>query len=336
MVPRPLWPCAVLLVVGAFALLLGGLALYGRHTVLDERAFAARAMGTLRQDEVRDEVVARVADREIAAHHDLAARRPLLEAAIADVVAGPDFPGEFAAGIGGMHRALFTDDQRPVRFGLPGAGAELQAAAAARSAALRRTVPPEDPELMTLGGGRLETALRDLAPVGRRLAGLAPLALAVGALLLLAAVLRAPTRRRGLRRAALAVAAAGGVLLAATAIARALVLATFDTSHGDAVVGTIWSAYLADLRLWSLLVGAVALILAAAAEPGPRGAWRRVARRATVPAGRGARLARAGLLALLGVLLLTAPEVPLDLALVAGAGILVFSAAAEVVRVTTH
>jgi hypothetical protein len=328
MVPRPLWPCAVLLVVGTLALLLGGLALYGRHAVLDERAFAARAAGTLAQDEVRDEIVDRIVVRALDAQPELATRRPVLEAAAADVVDDPSFPARFTSGAAALHRALFTDDRAVVRFPLPGAGPQLHAAVAA--------IPATDPELMTLGGGRLETGLRDAAPLGRRLSGLAPVALAVGLLLLIAAVLRAPTRRRGLRRVAMAVACAGGVTLAATAIARALVLATFDTSHGDAVVGTIWSAYLGDLRLWSLLVGAAGLVVAAAAEPGPRGAWRRWLARATAPAGRAGRLALAGGLVLLAVLLLTAPEVPLDLALVAAAGVLVFAAAAEVVRVTTH
>jgi hypothetical protein len=334
MVRRPLWPCAVLLVVGTLALLLAGLALYGRHAVLDEHAFAARAAGTLAQDEVRDEVADRIVTRTLNAQPELATRRPVLEAAAGEVVDDPSFPARFAAGAAALHRALFTDDRAVVRFPLPGAGPQLDAAVAARSPGL--AFPATDPELMTLGGGRLETGLRDAAPLGRRLSALAPVALAVGLLLLIAAVLRAPTRRRGLRRAALAVACAGGVTLAATAIARALVLATFDTSHGDAVVGTIWSAYLGDLRLWSFLVGAVGLIVAAAAEPGPRGAWRRRLARATAPAGRAGRLALAGGLVLLAVLLLTAPEVPLDLALVAAAGVLVFAAAAEVVRVTTH
>ena len=50
------------------------------------------------------------------------------------------------------------------------------------------------------------------------------------------------------------------------------------------------------------------------------------------PRGSGARLARAGGLVVLAVLLLWMPEVPLDLALVTVAGLLVFSGAAEVVR----
>ena len=53
------------------------------------------------------------------------------------------------------------------------------------------------------------------------------------------------------------------------------------------------------------------------------------------PTGSPARLVRAGALALLAAMLLWMPEVPLDLALVTGAGLLVFTAVAEVVRISS-
>jgi hypothetical protein len=151
--------------------------------------------------------------------------------------------------------------------------------------------------------------------------------------LLVSSALRAPTRRRGARRAALGVALAGGAVVALTTVARGLVLSTFDTSHGDAVVGEIWDAFLGDLRLWGLVAGAVGLVVAAAFEPGPRGAWRCVLTQLASPHGAAGRLARAAGLLVLAVLLLWMPEVPLELALVTAAGLLVFTAAAEVVRV---
>src|SRR3954465_3704723 len=101
------WPCAVLILTGVLALMLGGLALYGRHAVLDANAFADRATGTLAQDEVVDEVAARITGREIEASPALAARRPVLEAAVGDVVNGPAFAGEFRSGALSLHAALF-------------------------------------------------------------------------------------------------------------------------------------------------------------------------------------------------------------------------------------
>ena len=98
-------------------------------------------------------------------------------------------------------------------------------------------------------------------------------------------------------------------------------------------MGTIWSAFLADLRLWALAIGAVAVIAG-------RGDRARAPRRlAADPDGQRCRLPGSGCgspgrsaLILLAVLLLWMPEVPLDLALVLAAGLLVFSGAAEVVR----
>jgi hypothetical protein len=332
------WPCGVALLAATLTLLAGGLALYARHAILDERAFADRAVGTLAQDEVRDELVDRISQRIVDAHPELADQRPELDAAAGDAVRSPEFAAEFHTGAAALHRELFADDAHVARLVVPGTGASLRAdfLARVRTSSPRRAVrpsalPPSDPELMALGGGRLESGLRDAAPWGRRLAALWPFALLAAALLLALGVRLAPVRRRGLRRAALAVAVAAGAVVAATTVAKALLLSTFDTSHGDAVVGTIWNAYLRDLRMWGLAVGACALVVAALADPGTRGAWRRAL---AAPQGAGIRLARAAGLVAVAALLVAAPEVPLDLALVAAAGALVFSAAAEVARLT--
>jgi uncharacterized protein YjeT (DUF2065 family) len=346
MARKPGWTCAVLVVTGVMALMLGGLALYGRHAVLDANAFADRATGTLGQDEVIDEISARIAEREIEANPKLAARRPVLEAAVGDVVRGPAFANQFRSGTLSLHAALFghggvatatNGSQAPLRVRvrellLPGAGRELQAAVTARSAAAGRDLPPADPVLFSLGGGRLESGLVRAAPAARGLSALSPIAFLVGLILLGWAAWRAPSRRLGLRRIALGIALAAGATVAATSIGRAVVLSTFDTSHGDAVVGTIWSAFLADLRQWALAFGAVALIAAAAFEPGAPGAWRRVAAGLTAPSGNALRLMRAAGLVGLAALLIWRPEVPLDVAVVATAGVLVFSGAAEIVR----
>src|SRR3954465_9064664 len=145
MARRPGWPCAVLLITGVIALMLGALALYGRHAVLDRDAFAGRATGALHQDEVVNEGAARIAQREIDATPALAARRPVLEAAVGDVVSDPRFAGEFHSGVLTLHDELFDErgmiaSVNGVRtpagvaetaFPLPGAGRDLRAAVAA-------------------------------------------------------------------------------------------------------------------------------------------------------------------------------------------------------------
>jgi len=324
--------CAGLLAGGIALLVVGALALYGRAAVLDEQAFAERATAALAQDEVRDEIGRRLAGDAIQAEPALAPQRPTVEAAVADAVQAPGFPAHFRAGAQAMHHALFTGGS--VDLALPGAAADIRTAVPERSRALA-LLPREDPTLFHLGGGTLETSLVKVAPEARSAASLAPLAVAGGLALLVLAALRAPNRRRGVRRAALGLAVTGGVLVAGTTIGRAVVLSTFDTSHGDAVVGTIWDAFLGDLRRWGLVVGAGGVIVAAAVEPGTRGAWRPLAVRFLTPAGAPGRLVRAAGLLVLAALLLWIPEVPLDLALVTAAGVLVFTAAAEVTRLSS-
>src|SRR3954451_9697925 len=141
MARRPGWPCAVLLITGVMALMAGGLALYGRHAVLDRDAFAARATGALQQDEVVDEIATRIAGRETVVNAALAARRPILEAAVGVVVIAPRFAGEFRAGVLALHDALFQDGGGAplvAALPLPGAGRDLRDAVGARSAAAAR------------------------------------------------------------------------------------------------------------------------------------------------------------------------------------------------------
>lgn len=321
-----------MLVIGVALLVVGALAIYGRAVVLDEHEFADRATATLAQDEVQEEVGLRLANRAIEGEPGLGQLRPTVEAAVTDAVESWTFPAHFHDGAAAMHRALFSGGS--VDLALPGAGAEIRAAVPDRSRALT-LLSTDDPTLFHLGDGGLESGLVEAAPTARDAAGFAPVVILAGLALLVASAWRAPTRRRGARRAALGLALVGGVLVAVTTIGRAVVLSTFDTSHGEAVVGTIWDSFLGDLRLWGLLIGAGGLIAAAAFEPGRRGAWRPIMVRFLTPECATGRLARAGGLLVLAALLLWFPEVPLDLALVTAAGVLVFTAAAEVVRLSS-
>lgn len=313
-------------------LVLGIVALYGRAVVLDETEFADRATAALAQDEVQEEIGLRLVGRALDAEPALAQLRPTVEAAVSDAVLAPEFPTRFHTGAEAMHHALFHGGS--VDLAVPGTAEYIRGSVAERSRALS-LLSREDPSLFHLGGGGLESGLVEVAPRARQASIVAPLAFAAGLALLVMAALRAPTPRRGARRAALGLALTGGVLVAGTTVGRAVVLSNFDTSHGDVVVGTIWDAFLGDLRLWGLVMGGVGLIAAAVIEPGPRGAWRQFTVRWLTPPDARGRAARATGLVVLALLLLWIPEIPLDLALVTAAGVLVFTAAAEVVRLSS-
>ena len=112
-----------------------------------------------------------------------------------------------------------------------------------------------------------------------------------GVALLALGIVRAATRRRGIWAAGITIALAGGLLAAVITGARDVVLHQFDTDFGDAVVSQVWTAYLGDLRVWALALGAGGLVVAAAAG-GPRLSLALAARRRRLrrPAGWRARL----------------------------------------------
>ena len=82
--------------------------------------------------------------------------------------------------------------------------------------------------------------------------------------LLVTGVARARDRRRALATSALAVAAAGGLTAAGVTVGHEVLVGQFTSAYGDAVVTVIWDAFLADLRRWGLVAGAVGLVAAGA------------------------------------------------------------------------
>ena len=131
-------------------------------------------------------------------------------------------------------------------------------------------------------------------------------------------------------RAGLTVAAAGGLTAAGVTAAQDFVLDHFDTGFGDAVVGSVWDAYLADLRVLG----------AGARRRRPRGrrrgrrpAARRRPRCSPPPRSRRGRALRATALLGLAALAVQFPELVLHTGLVAIAAGLVYVAAGDLLRV---
>ena len=292
-------------------------ALYARDAILDSDGFADRAVTALAQDEVDEEIAGRFATRLIERSPGLVTLRPALEEAAADVAASPSFAARFGAGVRGLHQDIFSaDDPRPA-LRVAGMTAQVQAALARRTPVLAQRLPHDaDPSLMSIGSSGRERFLLEAAPRARRWSRLAPVALIAGLLGLVLVALTARDRRRGLWGSGVALAGAGGALLAGWIGARTLTLEGFDTRWGDAVVKTIWNAYLGDLRTWSLGIGSAGLLIAAgAARPGPskRPSW------SQIPAS-----VRGVALLVAGALVLADRELSLDLAAVGAAGVLLY------------
>jgi hypothetical protein len=304
------------LLASAVCIVAAVLALYARSAILDRGQFADRAVSALAQDEVAEEIAARFSTRLIERSPELVTLRPALEAAATDVTASPAFAGRFGAGVRELQRGIFTaSDPRP-SLRVMGMTAQVQAALARRTPVLAQRLPRDDPSLMSIGGNERERLLLEAAARAGGRSRLAPVALVLGLLGLLLVALTARDRRRGAWRSGVALAGSGGVLLAGWIGARTLTLEGFDTSWGDAVVKTIWNAYLGDLRAWSLGVAGVGIIIAAAAagpEPHTRPSW------SQIPAP-----LRGVALLVMGSLVLADRDLALDLAAVGVAGVLLY------------
>src|SRR4051794_7813152 len=246
-----------LMAIAAVCLVLGGVAVYARATILDEDAFTARAVSTLSSGEGGEEVADRLSNRLVEKAPGLLRFQPVVEYEAQRLTVAPEFSWAFAAAARRLQRSLF-EGYTMASFDVGPAGALLKATVAQREPRLQEPLARVDAsDLMDFSGGGVEGTLRRLAPTARRSAVAGVPALVLAVLLLGAGVLAAQDRRRGLHAAALAVGATGGALVAGWTAARAFTLALFDTNHGDAVVGTIWDAFLGDLRLWSMgLAGA--------------------------------------------------------------------------------
>jgi hypothetical protein len=318
-----------ILAVAAVFLLVAGIGAYAQYAVLGEAAFADRAASTLHSDEVRQEIGARMGTRLVIERPQLAAGEGVLQDAVAEgVAAGPAFQRAFRGGAARMHRVLVSDPDAEASLRVEGSGAALRAELQKR---LPFAVPRmADVPLLTVGQGARERALRRLAPPAHDLARPLTIGFALaGALLLALALARGPDRRRAAWGAGLAVAAAGGLMAACVTAAEDVVLDNFDTGYGDAVVGTVWGAYLGDLRLWALAVCAAGLVVAAAAG-GPRPS---PATLLSAPASRGGRALRAAGLLVVAGLAVQIPELVLHTGLVALAAALFYVAAGDILRV---
>jgi hypothetical protein len=312
----------LILLASAVCIVAGVLSLYARSAVLDRDRFADRAVETLAQDEITDEIAARFSTGVIERSPGLVALRPALETAAIEVAESEWFAVRFATGMRTLHDGIFSgSDPRP-SLHVPGIAGQVRAALARRTPVLALRLPRDtDPELMAVGGNAPKRALLETATRVDGPSRLAPVVLALGLLGLLVVALGARDRRRGLWESGLALAGAGGALLAGWTGARTLTLEGFDTGWGDAVVTTIWGAYLGDLRTWSLgLAGAGIVLAAVAAHPEQRvqASWSRVPARV-----------RGGALLVAGALALADRDLALDLAAVAAAGLLLYLGARQ-------
>lgn len=253
---------AVICVTASAVLLAATVMAYGRRQVLDTGAFVDRAVSLVHQEPVRRQLAATLTRQAIeSGSPDLVALRPLIEATLAQIIGSGTLDPVLRTAVAEAHRSVLTREGSPFVLSVSDALVLAQGVVAAVRPGTKL------PDAEAVGQVRLadpgETTALRLADDVRWLGVVLPL-LAVA--LLGVAIGLARDRRRAVTAAGLAIVAAGGVVTLAMAIGRRVVVGRFEGDAAD-VARASWNALLGDLGWWGLaLVGAGALIAAAAAS----------------------------------------------------------------------
>ena len=328
-----------LVVLGAALLLAGSVTYYLRTQVLDQEAFADRAVAALEDDGVRKvvgrEIVVNLIDR---GSTDLVAARPLLESVVGAVIQTEPFQQIFRRAAVEANRVFFEREKSNALFDIADSAQLVRFALKSVSPELAAQLP-KDIEGNLLALRRREFAGKTLAVADdvRLLGVVLPL---LGLLVLVAAIAIAPDRRIAVLRSGLAFGTSAALFAAALLILRARILAGVigedeltDADVRGAVAGLL-DAFLGDLISGAFLLALLGLVVGAAAaaldpehvdQPVTR-LRRRIAGPTRTNWGRALR----GVGALvLGVLVVLSPLLALQLAAIAAGAFLIFYGTSE-------
>lgn len=334
----------VLVVAASLAALAGGVSLYVREEIVDSSAFADRAVSALEQPTVHRVVAREITARVIEpAVPDILAARPVVQSAVKVVVGSKPFAHVFRLAALHGHRLLFARRGGNAVFDIADAGTVVVSALRKLAPKLARDLPKHaDAILLTIRKRsfashtlRVGDAVRVLGIV------LPPVALALFAL----GIVVAPNRRSAITRGAVAVGVTGVAFAIVFELFRRYVI---SHSYGGNEIGTadvrgafgeLWDVYLGDLLTWTLVVGAVGWVVAAASASvlGPYSAVANLKRLWALarqpPSGR-ASAARGALGVALGLFVVLKPTLALRVAAVVGGCLLVYVGAGELLSAT--
>ena len=331
---------SVVLIVAATVLAVaGGVALYAREEIVDADAFTERAVDAVERDPVREvvsrEIVVQLIDR---GSTDLISARPVLESVVEFVVASQPFQRVLRASAAQAHRLLFVRDTGNASFDVADAGTVVISALRSVSPDVAKHIPPDaDATLLELRNRSFATQTLRLADEVRMLGLVLP---ALALLLYALAVLVAPDRRGAVTRAGIALGAGCALVAIAVRVLESRVVANVHGSDEltdadvQAAVREVLDVYLGDLFTWALVLGAFALLVAAASasllRPLAAGeTLERLRAAARPPRRRGWRVARGGAIMVLGAFVVLEPLLALETIAVVGGALLLYLGTAE-------
>jgi len=310
--------------LGGIAVVLALLALvmsYLGRAVLRPEAFADRAVATLHDQAVQDDVADHLTDALVSGGGgDLVAVRPAIRSLTGSIIGTKPFAALFRRGVLDAHRAA-THQHGGAIF------VSVRDAAVLIDGALERFAPGA---AQTLGAERVATLLTlhpgtivlDLVRIAERVYTAAWVVAIVAMLLALAAIWLSRDRRDTIRRLGVGLAVGGLVIVAAYMIGGVVVRHAAPAGRG-AVAAAVWRSFLGGLRGQALIAATAGAVVAAIASR-PRLAegatWRRLLTGDDVPIRVG--LGRSVGLIAAGVAILLEPTTALTLVAIA-AGIYV-------------
>jgi Na+-transporting methylmalonyl-CoA/oxaloacetate decarboxylase gamma subunit len=240
--------------LGGVALVLALLALvmsYLGRAVLRPEAFADRAVATLHDQAVQDDVADHLTDAFVSGGGgDLVAVRPAIRALTGSIIGTKPFAALFRRGVLDAHRAA-THQHGGAIF------VSVRDAAVLIDGALARFAPDA---AKTLGAERVATLLTlrpgavvlDLVRIAERVYTAAWVAAIVAMLLALAAIWVSPDRRDTVRRLGFGLAVGGLVIVAVYVIGGVVVRHAAPAGRG-AVAAAVWRSFLGGLRGQALI-----------------------------------------------------------------------------------
>lgn len=254
---------AGLLAVAAVVLgLLGGVSVYVRDQIVDERAFAQRAVAALDRDEVHDAIVGEVTAQVRERVPGGVASDAQLQRIVGRVVDSRSFRRAFRLRALDADRVLFErGDASAATLRLGDVMPAFDAVAPRLGALLD---PSATARLLTLRGDSLGISMPRIADAADTLARVAP---PLAALALLGSLLLASSRRGVLRILGAGALIAGALVLAGLSVGRSFALDAAEAGSGITVaqtrdaIGAAWDAYAGDLRPWAFGALAAGLLL---------------------------------------------------------------------------
>ena len=323
--------------LGALAALVGGFLFYARQEIFQPDSLADRSREALSDERTRLAIAQPIVDGIVDSSNELVNARPLIESIVVSALGTPPAKAAFAEAVRSIDAKLANRNPDTLFLNLTDATVVAAKALDALTPTLGDSVPKQVTDVKTaiLDSELTVTPLHWVHQVD-----VFGIVLPFVALLLLGgSVLVAPDRRRAVQRGGLAVASAGVAGLVILIAGRGILLAQIaDPLYRDAAAAA-WDAILGDLFIWTVGIGLLALILAAAVRFGddevdPLTPFIRVTEMArSRPRRPWLRVLRGVGIGLLGVIMILEPSLCLQLIAVGLGAWLIYVAIVEVMAI---